>query len=120
MVVGEDVAIGAHDDARSERAFDALPGYAEGDRHQRIVEQAAVRSHAPLRVDVDDRRRGCGDGAAVAAGVTGRCLAAVADGCRELLQEQQPGEGAGNDGPADECQGSSHGFGKSRASFHCI
>src|SRR5690606_32404639 len=64
VVVGKDVAVGADDHARAQRAFDGLFQAAvvfQVPAQQRVLElREAQRVDAPRRVDVD--HRGCGGG----------------------------------------------------------
>jgi hypothetical protein len=66
MVVGEDMAAGADDDARAQAGFQALArlveAIAEEALEQGIVEQRMGLAGDPLAgIDIDDRGRGLGD-----------------------------------------------------------
>ena len=63
VIVGDDDAFRAHDDAGAERALEALAGNAEAEilaekaAHEGAVEERAAHRHHSGGVDVDDRRR---------------------------------------------------------------
>jgi hypothetical protein len=106
VVVGEDVAIGAEDDAGAEGALDALARHAAGNtaEEQVLEERVAPRGDALGGEDIDNRRRGGGHGGTVARGRGRRCGRP-----HPVLENEQGGEETGQRRPAGEAKKAEQG-----------